>query len=229
VPGADEALALLSKAQLQDNQIDVLWRADFVDRQVRAALEGLFGSEPPKDFVRLVRKRIPSLGTADIRASLARALVTVDYPIPLPSAAAAQAPRRSQPSEPEANAIASAQTGAKTPWRHVTMLDLISHGLITPPFDIETRYKGQLLSAVIEGDGSVTWSGDRYESLSLAGGMARKSIVGSPPGRDYPPTNGWTFWRYRHEDGKLRPVDELRRELYERKVVDLSRRATRPA
>jgi hypothetical protein len=109
------------------------------------------------------------------------------------------------------------------------MLDLISHGLITPPFDIETRYKGQLLSAVIEADGSVTWSGGRYESLSLAGGMARKSIVGAPPGRDYPPTNGWTFWRYRREDGTLRPIDGLRRELYERKVVDLDRRAARQA
>ena len=38
--GVADALRLLSKAQLQDNQIDVLWSADFVDRQVRGIARG---------------------------------------------------------------------------------------------------------------------------------------------------------------------------------------------
>jgi hypothetical protein len=218
-PGVTDALRLLSKAKLQDNRIDVLWQADFVDRQVRAVLEGLFSSEAPKDFMRLIRKRLPSLAPADIRASLARALVTIDYPVLLPT----EAPQTeaSKPPEPVADQKPPRRAGEKTPWRSVTLRDLIASGLIRPPFDIETPYKGHVLTARIETDGGFTWGGTRYDSLSLAGGMARKSIVGAPPGREYPPTNGWTFWRYRRADGTLGPLDELRRELYERKVVNL--------
>ena len=43
-----------------------------------------------------------------------------------------------------------------------------------------------------------------------------------PPGREYPQTNGWTFWGYQTPDGTHHLLDELRRELYERKVIPLS-------
>ena len=79
-PSVVDTLALVSKAQLQENQIDVLWQADFVDRQVKVGLDGLFGPESPTDFVNLVRRHVPSLAPADIRASLARARFTVDFP-----------------------------------------------------------------------------------------------------------------------------------------------------
>jgi hypothetical protein len=61
--------------------------------------------------------------------------------------------------------------------------------------------------------GPVTWNGATYDSLSTAGGMARKSIVGAPPGREYPQTNGWTFWRFRDTDGHLAFVDALRQRV----------------
>jgi hypothetical protein len=54
--------------------------------------------------------------------------------------------------------------------------------------------------------------------------MARKSVVGSPPGRACPPTNGWTFWEYRMGDGELHQLDNLRRQFHERKVVPMSER-----
>ena len=47
------------------------------------------------------------------------------------------------------------------------------------------------------GTDRIVFAGQAYDSVSTAGGMARKSIVGSPPGRPYPQTNGWTFWEYR--------------------------------
>jgi hypothetical protein len=56
--------------------------------------------------------------------------------------------------------------------------------------------------------------------------MARKTIMGETPGRAYPQTNGWTFWEFRASDGSLRPLDTLRRELHERKVVSLEGRRT---
>jgi hypothetical protein len=46
--------------------------------------------------------------------------------------------------------------------------------------------------------------------------MARKSNVGAPPGREYPQTNGWTFWRFRDTDGHLAFVDALRQRHYAR-------------
>jgi hypothetical protein len=60
----------------------------------------------------------------------------------------------------------------------------------------------------------VTWNGTTYDSLSIAGGMARKSIVGAPAGREYPPTNGWTFWRFRESDGHLALIDVLRQRHF---------------
>ena len=102
----------------------------------------------------------------------------------------------------------------KTPWRHVTLKDLISSGTIVPPLDIETTYRGHQLTARIEADGTATWNATSYDSISLAGAMARKSIVGAPPGREYPPTNGWTFWRFRDLDGGLVLVDVLRQRHF---------------
>jgi hypothetical protein len=204
-PDVPEALRLLSKAQLEDNQIDVLWSADFVDRQVAASLEALFAPEAPSDFVRLVRRRLPSLTPADIRASLARVRVTIDYPVLLAADAS-----RPEPSKPSADEKPPPRVGDKTPWRKVTLPDLITSGLIRPPLQLETDYKGHTLTARIETDGSVTWDGNRFDSLSTAAGMARKSIVGAPPGRDYPQANGWTFWRYRDTDGQLVFIDQLR-------------------
>ncbi len=213
-PGSADTLALLSKSQLQDNQIEVLWRADFVDRQVRAAVEGLFVSDAPTDFVRLLRKRVPALSAADVRASLARARLTLDYPAlvnPRAGGAAAAAPVVG-PAHPAADEAAADQGGGgeKTPWRHVTLRDLIASGAIRPPLDVETAYKGHHLTARVEADGTVTWNGTAYDSLSMAGAMARKSIVGKLSGRDFPPTNGWTFWRFRDADGALAVIDVLR-------------------
>jgi hypothetical protein len=111
--------------------------------------------------------------------------------------------------------------GEGTPWRSVSLGQLITSGLVRVPFDIEHRFRGTNLSARIEGADRMVFDGVVYDSLSTAGGMARKSVTGSPPGRDYPQTNGWTFWEYRSPDGTLHPLDELRREFYERKVVSL--------
>jgi hypothetical protein len=65
------------------------------------------------------------------------------------------------------------------------------------------------------------FNGKPYDSLSTAGGVARNSVAGPFPGRDVPQTNGWTFWQLRRPDGRLVPLDDLRRELHEGKVVNL--------
>jgi len=42
--------------------------------------------------------------------------------------------------------------------------------------------------------------------------MARESVIGSPPGRPYPQTNGWTFWQYRNANSELHEMDHLRKQ-----------------
>jgi hypothetical protein len=226
-------LLLLSKAQLQGTVIDDLWRQYFVDRQVKQAVESLSGLEPPTDFLHLIRKRVPALSLSDVRQSLGRATLSLDYRAaqlaPTPSAAPisvgagqrAWATRRTNLAAETAavEAERAAPEGPledKTPWRHVTLGDLIASGTVRLPLDIETTYRGQQLVARIEADGNVTWNGATYDSLSTAGGMARKSIVGAPPGREYPQTNGWTFWRFKDTDGRLAFVDVLRQRHFAR-------------
>ena len=59
-----------------------------------------------------------------------------------------------------------------------------------------SQYRGHTLTATITRDGSIEHRGERYDSLSAAGGMARKEhFEGDLAGRPYPPTSGWTFWR----------------------------------
>ncbi len=217
-PDSQSTLMLLSKAQLQGTIIDDLWRQYFVDRQVRHAIESLVGIEPPTDFLHLIHKRVPALSLTDVRQSLGRATVSLVYqgaPSVLVTPAAQKAPA---PPAVGAATVVIDQPAApdKTPWRHVTLKDLISSGIVALPLDIETTYKGQKLTARIEADGRVAWNGVTYDSLSIAGGMARKSIVGAPPGREYPPTNGWTFWRFRDSDGSLAFVDVLRQRRFAR-------------
>lgn len=81
VDAAFELLSLLGKDNMRENRIEELWRGFFVDRQVNAALAGMFSdAEPPNDVVNLVAKRVPQLGRADVRSSLMRARATFDFP-----------------------------------------------------------------------------------------------------------------------------------------------------
>jgi Restriction Enzyme Adenine Methylase Associated len=215
-PDSLATLMLLSKAQLQGTVIDDLWRQYFVDRQVKHAVESLAGIDPSTDFLRLIRKRVPALSLTDVRQSLGRATLSLSYQA-APSVPAVPPPHQT-PVQPKVGMVAipiEQPTGPDlTPWRHVTLKDLISAGTVALPLDLETSYKGHKLTARIEANGNVTWNGTAYDSLSTAAGMARKSIVGAPPGREYPQTNGWTFWRFQDSDGQSVPIDVLRRRRF---------------
>lgn len=229
-----ETLALLSKAQLQDNLIDQYWKSEFVDRQIGDALRALFASEPDPAVIRLVHGKLPTMSRADIKASLARLRPTFDFPVVAPSAAprgqvsagrpAAAAVTPAEPSKGPSEPTKA--VGAGTPWRHVTLGQLIDAGLIRVPLDVSRHYRGTDLAARIESADRIVFNGTAFDSLSIAGGMGRLSVVGPTPGHPYPPTNGWTFWEFRAADGSRCQLDTLRRELHERKVVSLEGRRT---
>jgi len=214
VSAPEETLRALSKAQMQENLIAELWKAHSVDRLVGAAVKGLFGSAPDPALVRFVRRRAPALAPADIRASLARVRVQLDFPVE-PAAPRVDGAARLTVARSALRSAPRAPLARGTPWRRITLKDLIEGGHVRPPIDLEVVYKRHSLTARIEADATVTWDGARYDSLSTAAGMARRSIIGAPPGRRYPQTNGWTFWRVRDEAGALRAVDGLRRRAYE--------------
>ncbi len=222
---AEQTLRLLAKGQMADHLIDVLWKSDFIDRQVREALVRLFGPEPDPSLVRLVRAKAGALSPAEVRSSLGRLRTTFDFPVAhTPAVPAVAGPPKDSPAPGQSPTVEppAAKVGEGTPWRAVSLGQLIDAGLVRVPLDLEHRYKGEQLTARIEGPARVVFAGQTYDSLSTAAGMARKSIVGSPSGRPYPQTNGWTFWEYRTGDGVLRQLDQLRRQFHEGKVVPMS-------
>lgn len=221
---AEDTLRLLAKAQMADHLIDDLWKSDFVDRQIRDALQRLFGPEPDPSLIRLVRAKASALLPAEVRKSLGRLRTTFDFPVVAAPAGRIErtpGPRPARP-RPAEVAIAPKTAGSGTPWRHVTLADVIVAGLIRVPLEIEHRYRGVDLRARIEGPSRIVVDGQSCDSLSTAGGIARRSVKGATPGRAYPQTNGWTFWEYRGPDGGLRLLDGLRREVYDAKVISLS-------
>ena len=226
---AEATLQLLAKAQMADHLIDDLWKSDFIDRQIRDALLGLFGPEPDPSLVRLVRSKAPALSPSEVRKSLGRLRTTFDFPVVSPLASE----RVERASDAPQGVLKPAQTGLTrraygegTPWRHITLAQLIESGLVRVPLEVERRYRGVVLKARIESADRIVLGNNAFDSLSTAGGIARKSVPGSPTHEPYPQTNGWTFWEYRAPDGTRRQLDALRRELHERKVVKLDGRRT---
>ena len=75
-----DTLDLLAKPKLSEKRLTLLWEAHHVDRQVQATIEKLWEGKDP-GFVRLLRKHSRGLSPSDIRASLERSRIKVDFPI----------------------------------------------------------------------------------------------------------------------------------------------------
>ena len=202
-PLTTETLQLLSKDRMNENSIQAFWQAQFVDRQLRIAMEELLSPEADPALVRLLRNRLPSLSPSDIKAALGRARVSIDFPsVGIAEGSPAHPQRRHTERQPE---IPNSELIG------VSLSDLIEHGFIHPPLELEKSYKGHRLSAEVQADGGVRYVDNRYDSLSTAAGMARKSVIGFPPGRKYPQTNGWMFWHFKDADGTIQEMDVLRK------------------
>ena len=75
-----ETLQLLSKEKMGDNLLNVLWKAHFIDRHVSRALGELLQNDDAS-LIRLIRKRTPELTPSEIRESLKRADIRIDFPV----------------------------------------------------------------------------------------------------------------------------------------------------
>jgi hypothetical protein len=201
-PVTTETLDLLSKDRMKDNLIRTLWMAHFVDRQVRDSISRMFGNEPDPSLVRLIRNRLPNLSPSDIRLSLSRSRVHIDFPVIEPTGHGSdQVPVRPKPPDDR----------QRHPKRiDVSLAAILDAGVVQPPVELTKTYKGHRLTARIEPDGRVTCLGVTYGSLSLAASHARQSVLGAAHGAKPPATNGWTFWQFTDHDGKTREIDVLR-------------------
>jgi hypothetical protein len=217
--GAEETLGLLSKDRIRDNDIETLWKAHFVDRQVRVALEELFAAEADSSLLRLLKKRVKELSPRDIRTSLARVRVRFDFriepetPVAVGDKRAEGAKkawdtrRKSRPvSEPKRPERMKAFVG-------VSLKDVIAAGLLKVPLKLTVHYKRHDLEADLLPDGTVNFQGKNYPSCSAAAEVARSTVTGRRMS-----TNGWTFWKHHDEGGKLVLLDVARQGYLKRRA-----------
>jgi predicted type IV restriction endonuclease len=205
----EKTLELLSKPRLEENRIEVLWRAQFVDRQVEAALESLFSSDNDMLIVNHVASQAKDLSVEEIRDSLRRCRVALDFPLLLEAPGSARSAKKRR-----AKAQKKAVQGRKKPKEVAgTISDLLRAGLIPPNASLVRTYKGRELRASIEADGRIRFGRKLYDSPSQAAGAARASIIGTGPGEKLPPTNGWTFWRVEGHGPKALELGDYRSRL----------------
>ena len=108
-----QQLALISRDRMRQRDIDALWTDWRIDRQVQSALETLHEDEA---FIRFLARKTPGLTQGDVRGSLRRAVLRVDYPsindlLDGRNAAGTQRARRTQP---VADSSLMPQTSANT-------------------------------------------------------------------------------------------------------------------
>jgi len=205
-----DTLELLSKEKMGDNLLNVLWKAHFIDRHVSQALGELLQNDDAS-LIRLIRRRTPELTPSDIRESLKRADISIDFPVVSVSTQSFAREVEDEATTPVR--VVEKTEGAKKTLNipGVQVIDLIRANFIEPPSKLEKEYKGRHLEAEVQPDGTIVFDGETHNSLSLAASYARKSIIGAPEGRKYPQTNGWTFWKCRDpRTGRLEEIDVVR-------------------
>lgn len=203
-PAALQTLELLAKNRLEENRIEVLWRAHFVDRQVKAAIEHLFS--PDSNDMLLVNHVLgatKNLSAEEVRSSIARCRVTLDFPVDM----AALEKSAAKPAGRKARAVSEKAEAAT----EVTLDQILAAGLLKAPATLTKEYKGRALTATVLPDGRVRVSGKDYDSLSTAASVARAQVIGEEK-----PTNGWTFWQVTLSDGGTAPIDVLRTKVRRR-------------
>jgi hypothetical protein len=182
-----ERLALISRANLEDNLLDVLWSAQFVDRRVRQAVQDMIGGADPV-LVRLIRRRTSKLTSGEIAGSLRRLDVRIESPAAASAAKTESGLGRRKP-------VLRRAPGGKTPVG-VKLQQLIGAGLLLAPLRLFRKYMGHELEALLRADGSVEFGGEEFRSCSQAAAAARKTVTGR-----HMSTNGWQFWQYAPPDG----------------------------
>ena len=225
----DEAIAiltLLGKAEIGDNRIEELWRSQFDDKRVHAALLELFDPfEPQRELINLIAKKVPSLDRSSVKSSLRRARARFDFPTgptlgvpsrPLlpPPATAPSATPGPTPQRDDARVVAAkAKAGSvkiSEAEKATKLIDLVRLAVVPGGSEIEVNYFGQRYVAEVTAHGTVRFLGHEYPSLSKAGEMVKLAARGNDLAASIRATDGWGFWRMGTTDG-LNTMAQIRR------------------
>lgn len=194
-------MSLISKDNLEQNLLESLWSAHFVDRRVKAALLDMVAGPDPS-LVRMVRKRADKLTPKEIAESLRRLDVQVESPAVLPAMRKPAAPVSGKGQKRPSAARRQPKQSAGS------LTELIASGALAPPLRLHCRYRGQTFEASVLASGEIEFQGQRHSTPSAAASAARETVTGKPMA-----TNGWSFWRFDGPDGQpwelgtLRPSD----------------------
>jgi hypothetical protein len=116
---------------MQERLLDELWKVHFIDGNVSRSIEALLANEDA-GLIRLVCKKAKGVTPSEVRASLKRAKIRIDFPVP-----AVTSGRR------PLSAVGEKRQRARQPMMMggVTVGNLVDAGLIRAPFRIEREYK----------------------------------------------------------------------------------------
>jgi hypothetical protein len=202
---AAKTLDLISRANMEENILDVRWSVYFVDRRVKQALQEMF-TTADRGLVRLVRRKVTKLSPKEIIESLRRLDVRIDSPTPVPAASGTPTPKLPKAPKPKKG---ERKPGKAEKTRYdVKLQDLIAAGLLTVPLTLFRQYRGTKLQATVLPDGKVEFQGTAYDSCSTPAEIARGTITGRKMN-----TNGWIFWQYVGADGKVHELAEPRKRF----------------
>lgn len=203
-------LDLISRRNLEENQLNVLWSVHFVDRSVKSRLRAMLDSQD-KGLVRLIRKTEPQLAPKEIAESLSRLVIAIDSPAltgPMPSA---HQVKSLASKAKQAKPLKLRKQKGRTEYG-VSLSDVLASGVLTAPLKLFRRYKGTDFEAKLQSDGKVQFQGVEYDSCSTAAENARSTITGRKMN-----TNGWSFWQYRDGAGAKRELLFARKQLLNRR------------
>jgi hypothetical protein len=202
VEDAARKMRLVSRSDLSENLLEVLWSAHYVDRRVRLALQEMLSTRD-KALIRVIRKRIPKLTPREIVEALRRLDVHIEIPTLAPESASHLK-----------GATTKQQKGGKKHRRpekrtyNAKLQDLIGAGLLSPPVRLFRKYRGRVMEATLLPQGTVEFEGRTYDSSSTAAEVARSTVTGR---RMH--TNGWDFWQYQDTAGKTLTLFDVRQKF----------------
>lgn len=204
-----KTLNLISRSNLADNILDVLWSAHFVDRRVKECFKRMLVNRD-KALIRLIRKRTPKLLPKEIAKSLRRLEIRIESSaVPIELAGKGSAPIVTPERIEKLRAAGRKAAETRKLRGNVTLISLISASHLTAPLRLFRRYKGHDLEATLRADGKVEFRGKLFDSCSSAAEVARGTVTGRKMN-----TNGWAFWQFQDAKGKKQPLDTARQAYF---------------
>jgi len=158
-----------------------------------------------RGLVRLLKRQLAELTDGQIVDSIGRLTIRVQSEPASPAVGLARTDKMEAASG-RGKSKPKAGTKKKRQSLGVTLEQVVQGGLLPTPLKLFRKYKGKLMQAVLNSDGSVEFGGQRFSSCSSAAEFARSTVTGRKMN-----TNGWSFWRYTDADQKRRELLHARK------------------